>query len=121
MPMPSKRTLAVLISASLSAGCVVGPDYTRPELSMPEHFQGQAAVDQRHARPNADLIAWWTGFGDPQLTRVVTVALEQNLDLAQAAARVAQLNERIKELNSRLMGGQPGAPAGQAPSGFFKR
>ena len=102
MPMPSKRTLAVLISASLSAGCVVGPDYTRPELSMPEHFQGQAAVDQRHARPNADLIAWWTGFGDPQLTRVVTVALEQNLDLAQAAARVAQVRAGLGAANAAL-------------------
>jgi len=101
--MPSKRTLAVLISASLSAGCAVGPDYTRPELSMPEHFLGQAAVDRRPARFNADLIAWWTGFGDPQLSRVVALALEQNLDLAQAAARVAQARAGLGAANAALL------------------
>jgi outer membrane protein TolC len=75
MPMQSKRSLAVLISTSLSAGCVVGPDYSRPELAMPEHFMGQATFDQRPAHANPDLIAWWKGFGDPQLTRFVTLAL----------------------------------------------
>lgn len=103
MPMPSKRTLAVLISASLAAGCVVGPDYTRPELSMPENFLGQAAVDQRTASSNTDLIAWWAGFGDPQLTRLVTLALEQNLDLAQAAARVAQARAGLGAANAALL------------------
>ena len=39
----------------------------------------------------------------------------------EAAARVAQLNERIKELNARIMGGPGAAPGGQPPSGFFKR
>ena len=82
MPMPSKHTLAVLISASLLAGCVVGPDYTRPELSIPADLLGRSVVEQRHARPNAELITWWAGFGDPQLTRLVTLALDQNLDLS---------------------------------------
>src|SRR3990167_3504242 len=103
MPMPSKRTLAVLISASLSTGCAVGPDYTRPEFSMPENFLGQAAVEQRHARPNADLITWWAGFADPQLTRLVTLALEQNLDLAQAAARVTQARAGLGAANAALL------------------
>lgn len=116
MPMPSKRTLAVLISASLSAGCVVGPDYTRPELSMPENFLGQAAVDQRHARPNADLISWWAGFGDPQLTRLVTLALEQNLDLAQAAARVAQARAGLGAANAALL--PSGSVSGQTARAY---
>ncbi|MDC7827453.1 TolC family protein [Pseudomonas sp. BLCC-B13] len=101
--MPSKRTLAMLISASLSAGCAVGPDYSRPELAMPEHFLGQAAVDQRPARANAELIAWWAGFSDPQLTRLVSLALEQNLDLAQAAARVAQSRAGLGAANAALL------------------
>jgi NodT family efflux transporter outer membrane factor (OMF) lipoprotein len=101
--MPSKHSLAVLISASLSAGCVVGPDYSRPELSMPEDFLGRAAVEQRHARPNAELIIWWAGFADPQLTRLVTLALEQNLDLAQAAARVAQARAGLGDANAALL------------------
>src|SRR3989338_383135 len=103
MPMPSKRTLAVLISASLSTGCAVGPDSPRPEFSMPENFLGQAAVEQRHARPNADLITWWAGFADPQLTRFVTLALEQNLDMAQASARVTQARAGLGAANAALL------------------
>jgi len=75
-PMPSKRTLVVLISTSLVAGCAVGPDYQRPEISLSERFLGQDAVEQRPVSSTADLIDWWAGFGDPQLTRFVTLALQ---------------------------------------------
>lgn len=92
--MSTKRFLAMLFAANILTGCAVGPDYVRPTLPMPDRFQGQAEVDQRHAAANADLATWWTGFGDPQLTRYVTIALEQNLDLAQASARVnAQIQQ----------------------------
>lgn len=114
--MPPKRTLALLISASLSAGCAVGPDYVRPDTPLPEHFLGQAAVDQRHATANADLIAWWTGFGDPQLTRFVTLALGQNLDLAQAAARVAQARAGLGVANAALL--PSGNVSGQAARAY---
>lgn len=102
-PMPTKRFLALLISASLSAGCAVGPDYIRPAPSLPERYLGQTAVEQRQATANAELIAWWTGFGDPQLTRFVALALEQNLDLSQAAARVAQARAGLGAANAALL------------------
>jgi len=101
--MLPKHVLAVLIVASLSAGCAVGPDYVRPNVPMPERFQGQAAVDQRPATDSADLATWWTGFGDPQLTRLVALALEQNLDLAQASARIAQARAGLGAANAALL------------------
>lgn len=41
----------------------------------------------------------------------------------EAAAKVAQLNERIRDLNQKLLGTGPGstAPAASSPAGFFKR
>ena len=40
----------------------------------------------------------------------------------EMSAKVAQLNERIKELNARLMGATPAVGTPAAPqSGFFKR
>ncbi len=110
--MLPKRTLAMLIAASLSAGCAVGPDYVRPDVPMPERFLGQAAVDQRHVTATADLVTWWTGFGDPQLTRFVALALEQNLDLAQASARVAQARAGLGAANAALL--PSGNVSGQA-------
>jgi len=110
--MLPKHLLAAVIVASLSAGCAVGPDYVRPDVAMPEYFQGQAAVDHRHTAASAELVTWWTGFGDPQLTRFVTLALEQNLDLAQAAARVSQARAGLGAANAALL--PSGNVSGQA-------
>jgi len=102
--------------ASLLSGCAVGPDYIRPDVSMPEQFQGQAAVDRREASASADLAAWWTGFGDPQLARFVSLALEQNLDLAQASARVAQGRAGLGAANAALL--PSGNVTGQAARAY---
>ena len=69
--MSPHQIVAVLTAASLLTGCAVGPDYVRPDVRMPQRFQGQAAIEGRHAAVSADLATWWTGFGDPQLTRFV--------------------------------------------------
>ena len=95
--------IAVLLAAGLLTGCAVGPDYVRPGVRMPERFQGQAAVDGRQAATRADLATWWTGFGDPELTRFVALALEQNLDLAQASARVVQARAGLGAANAALL------------------
>lgn len=113
--MGHARTRAALV-ASLLTGCAVGPDYARPDVSMPERFQGQDAVDHRHANATADLAKWWTGFGDPQLARFVTLALEQNLDLAQASARVAQVRAGLGVANAALL--PSGNVTGQAARGY---
>jgi NodT family efflux transporter outer membrane factor (OMF) lipoprotein len=111
--MPRKHLFYALITSSLLlAGCAVGPDYVRPDITMPNRFQGQAAVDQRHASAPTDLATWWAGFGDPQLTRFVALALEQNLDLAQAAARVAQARAGLTAANAALL--PSGNVSGQA-------
>jgi NodT family efflux transporter outer membrane factor (OMF) lipoprotein len=98
-----KRTLFMIVVVSLLAGCVVGPDFIRPDTHMPDRYLGQTAVEQRHANVTADLIVWWGGFSDPQLTRFVTFALEQNLDLAQALARVAQAQAGLGAANAGLL------------------
>ncbi|HEX5393221.1 MAG TPA: efflux transporter outer membrane subunit [Rhodocyclaceae bacterium] len=114
--MLPKHTLATFIAISLTAGCAVGPDYVRPDLPIPEKFLGQAAVDQRQAITRADLVAWWKGFDDPKLTRFVTQALEQNLDLAQASARVAQARAGLGAANAALL--PYGGVSGQAARAY---
>lgn len=86
---PGFRRLRVGIAiASLGvAACAVGPDYTKPEAALPERFQHAALPSPA---PEVQLEAWWKGFGDPVLERIVERALAQNLDLAASFARVAQ-------------------------------
>lgn len=110
------RALSALIVASLTAGCAVGPDYVKPDTPMPQQYLGQSAIDQRSASAEADLGIWWTGFGDPQLTRFVTLALAQNLDLAQASARVMQARAGLGAANAALL--PSGSVSGQAARAY---
>lgn len=113
--MLPKPTFATLLVASLSTGCAVGPDYHRPDAPLLERFQGLHAVEHRDAAANADLTEWWMGFGDPLLTRFVTQALAQNLDLAQASARVAQVRAGLGAANAALLpSGNLGSQASRA-------
>lgn len=114
--MLPKHALAAITVACLAAGCAVGPDYVRPDVPMLERFQGQAAVERRQAAASADLVEWWAAFGDPQLTRFVTLALEQNLDLAQASARVAQARAGLGAANAALL--PSGNVTGQAARAY---
>jgi NodT family efflux transporter outer membrane factor (OMF) lipoprotein len=66
------------------AGCSVAP---LPELkpSVPETWRHAPAGV---APPSADLRGWWQALGDPALDALVDRALQNNLDVAQAAERV---------------------------------
>ncbi|CEJ46508.1 efflux transporter outer membrane subunit [Xanthomonas citri pv. bilvae] len=101
--MSSLRTLAALVVASLVTGCAVGPDYARPEAPLPDRYIGQADVAQRQAAVPAELSTWWDGFNDPDLSRYVNAALAQNLDLAQAGARVAQARAGLSAATAALL------------------
>jgi len=97
------RPTALLLSVSLLAGCAVGPDYRPPDIAVSSGFLGQNGVAQREIRSKTDLQAWWSAFDDPLLTRFITLALEQNLDIAQAAARVAQARASLRLADAALL------------------
>lgn len=114
--MPVKRPLALLIASSLITGCAVGPDYARPNIPMPERYLAATATEHLSAANPADLTAWWKEFGDPQLSRYVMQALEQNLDLEQATARVVQARAGLGAANAALL--PSGNVSGQAARAY---
>jgi NodT family efflux transporter outer membrane factor (OMF) lipoprotein len=101
MPAPS-RPLALLLSVSVLTGCAVGPDYKGPEAAVSPGFLGRDVVIHRGVQSQTELETWWAGFGDAQLTRFVSAALEKNLDIAQAAARVAQSRASLGRADAAL-------------------
>jgi NodT family efflux transporter outer membrane factor (OMF) lipoprotein len=101
--MFSLRSFALLISASVVAGCAVGPDYRKPEVPLADRFVGQTQLESRSAVSNATLAAWWDSFGDSQLSRFVLLALAQNLDMAQASARIAQARSGLRSAQAALL------------------
>lgn len=101
--MISRRSLALVLCAGTMAGCAVGPDYHRPDAPVLDHYMGQASAGQGQESSQSDLANWWHGFDDPLLTHFVSLALEQNLDLAQASARVTQARAGLGASNAALL------------------
>jgi NodT family efflux transporter outer membrane factor (OMF) lipoprotein len=97
-----RMSLALALGASLS-GCAVGPKYHRPTVEL-EPFHNAPSIETRTAvLPAPPLDQWWTGFRDPDLTRIVRLALEGNLDLAAAMTRVQQARAAAQGAGAKRM------------------
>src|SRR5262245_1126091 len=116
---PVRSTLAALVFATLAA-CAVGPNYTRPDLPVPERYASDAAristTEGEAARvsrppaagthpeiarvveplPEADA-EFWTQFDDTVLDELVAQALVANHDLRIALSRFDQANALLRE------------------------
>lgn len=112
--MFSLRTLSLVVSSGLLAGCAVGPDYHRPDVPLPDRYQ--SAMQQRSATRPANFAVWWEGFNDPLLSRLVSDALAQNLDIAQASARMAQARAGLGAATAALL--PSGNVSGQASRAY---
>src|SRR6266852_183602 len=91
MSQSARKAMAMVLTFSAGlAGCAVGPHYAKPTTNLaPFHnLAGVSATKPEFPAPPLD--SWWTGFNDPMLVTVVQRALDQNLDLAAAFARVRQ-------------------------------
>src|SRR2546430_13243261 len=99
--------LAALASLSLFSqlcvsGCAVGPSY-RERATTLENFHSVGAFATRlTSAPTPALEAWWDGFNDPMLSRIVQRARDQNLDLAAALARGPQAPAAGRESGAQL-------------------
>jgi multidrug efflux system outer membrane protein len=89
------RLLAAVLLAGPLIGCTVGPDFKAPRADLPSTWRATVApqaagqVGQVTDAP-ADAVAWWTRFGDPELTSLVERAAAANLDAKAAVLRIAE-------------------------------
>lgn len=111
---------AVTVAAAL-AGCKVGPNYEPPEVKVPTEYgsspsgrvattQAGSAVGASSRGPGAgtqpgvggqmsgavaDLTKWWQSFDDPTLDALIDRAVAGNLDVRQAASRLAEARAQL--------------------------
>jgi outer membrane protein, multidrug efflux system len=84
--------LAVSLLAAGLAGCVVGPNYKRPDVAPVQQFRSQ--VGPAEASSLADL-PWWQVFNDKALQALISEGLANNYDLQVAVARIDQANAQV--------------------------
>lgn len=99
----SLRMAGLAAAIAVLAGCMAGPDYTRPELKTNSTYSLESQLQTREVtRPAPALDTWWTGFDDPELTQIISRVMTQNLDLAAAVARVDQARAAAREAGAQL-------------------
>jgi len=87
-------TLNLLI---LLSGCMVGPNYQRPAVDVPEtwRFADEKAKDVANT-------AWWGQFNDPVLNELITISLQENKDVKIAAAVIEEFMGRYGVVRAPL-------------------
>src|SRR5260370_42589438 len=104
MSQNARKAMAMLLALSAGlTGCAVGPHYAKPTTNLaPFHnLSGVSATQPEFPAPALE--SWWTGFNDPMLVSVVQRALDQNLDLAAAFARVRQARAAAAAAGAQLL------------------
>lgn len=88
-----------LLVAGLSA-CSAGPDYVKPELSLPTSYKYEAGWQTVTPQSWAAQGEWWRAFNDPALDSLINQAMQANQTLAQAEARYRAAQAQLRGAKS---------------------
>ena len=95
------ENLALAVSAAVLCGCMVGPDFEKPQPKLGEtwnqEISGKLLTDGEESKKVSpeEIARWWEIFEDEQLTSLIKRAFENNLDLAAATATIAQARANL--------------------------
>ena len=89
--------LAFVLAGILLTGCMVGPNYQRPDVQTPTSYRFEVADPADTANT-----AWWEQFQDPVLNELILTALKENKDVRIAAARIDEFAGRLGTTRSAL-------------------
>jgi multidrug efflux system outer membrane protein len=76
--------------AFLLQGCMMGPDYKRPETPQAESWRVSPATSESMAN-----LPWWELLKDETLQQLIRTALLENLDLQIATANIDQFQAQL--------------------------
>ncbi len=108
--------LGLGILAISIAGCAVGPNYTRPDLPLPQAF----VAPLPHQGDVLKLQGWWARWDDPVLLELIDHAERENSTIAISAARITQARAAFTAAQSPLfpsLAGNVNASRSRANSG----
>lgn len=77
-----------ILSAVVAAGCAAKPPVRKVVIASPPAWT--SPLPEGVSPQSASLDNWWEGFHDAQLTQLVNRALDSNLDIRVAVARVRE-------------------------------
>ncbi|UCE99739.1 MAG: TolC family protein [Planctomycetota bacterium] len=100
----SRATYVVYIFFVMLSGCMVGPDYKRPQ-TIADTAERYVYADNhlQDINDSNNIGQWWERFGDPTTTKLVQQALTYNHDIQAAAARALQAQALLAEIRGQQL------------------
>jgi outer membrane protein TolC len=77
---------AALLVCVAASGCMVGPDYKRPDAPVSPTFKELAGWKPSTPRDDLDKGAWWSVYHDPELDRLERMVEVSNQTVQQFEA-----------------------------------
>jgi NodT family efflux transporter outer membrane factor (OMF) lipoprotein len=95
------RTLTACAATAALAGCMVGPNYHRPQTPIAPAFkeQGWNPAQPADLSPRGD---WWTVFNDPALSALEAKVAISNQNVAASEAAYRQAEALVAEQRAAL-------------------
>ena len=88
--------VGALVAVLGVTGCTMGPEPERP-VTAADVGESYVYADRDSAVELPEISPWWKSFGDDTTVELVELALENNLDLKVAAARVLEAEAALKK------------------------
>ncbi|SIO59335.1 efflux transporter outer membrane subunit [Paraburkholderia phenazinium] len=98
---PLAKPLAASIALLLS-GCMVGPDYHRPQVSVPATYRELPGWTQAEPAAAGPKGAWWTGFNDPLIDQLEPLVEVSNQTVRQDYANYQEALAEVKVARAGL-------------------
>jgi multidrug efflux system outer membrane protein len=86
--------VGLLTPLVLLSACTVGPDYRRPDVTLPSVYRGPEPGAAPATTSFGDL-PWWELFQDTNLQVLIRTALVANYDLRVAVTRILQAQSQL--------------------------
>ncbi|MDN3986920.1 efflux transporter outer membrane subunit [Zwartia vadi] len=107
------RFAGVCALTGMLSGCLLGPDYERPAVELPDAYRTPSqvasqsvavtSVNQAPRSPSAEVMKeWWTLFNDPVLNDLIVSAQKNNADIQIAVARLGQAQALARQAGAAL-------------------
>ncbi len=110
-------SVAFVVAASLLlSGCLLGPEYKRPSITVPATFRGQNAVEPGSWADQG----WWNIYSDPFLTALIKEALTKNNELQTAIARAKEARAYLAVARADYLPTVNGTTGVQRDHGVYK-
>ena len=102
MNMKISHTALAASLALLLGGCMVGPDYHRPQVPVPTQYKEPPGWTQAEPAAEAPKGDWWTVFNDPLLNELEPQVSVSNQTVRQAYANYQEALAEVKVARSSL-------------------